>query len=47
MGISLFENVIYKMCLEIIYLIYVLKGFSIKRLTNVDMPEKQSKIYLE
>ena len=33
-----FKNVIYKMCLEIMYLIYLLKiGFGIKP-TTVDMP---------
>ena len=33
------ENVIFKMCLEIIYSIYMYKkGFGIKRPTMVDMP---------
>ena len=32
-----FKNVIYKMCLEIMFKIYVLKGLGIKWLTMVDM----------
>ena len=38
MSSDLFENDIYKMYTEIIYLIYVLKEFGIKWPTMVDMP---------
>ena len=37
MSSGLFKNVIFKMCLEIIYLIYVWKGFGIKWPTKVDV----------
>ena len=30
MGSGSFENIIYKMCLEIIYLKYMFKGFGMK-----------------
>ena len=38
MSSSLFKNVIFKVCLEIIYLKYVWKGFGIKWPVMVDMP---------
>ena len=38
MSSGLFKNVNDKMCLEIIYLIYVYKGFGIKWPIMVDMP---------
>ena len=38
MDSALFKKFLYKMCLEIIYLIYARKGFGIKWPPMVDMP---------